>query len=106
MKIKDSSTDPDHPRVQSEASLDVNDAGRVLRRRALLAGLAATPVMLTIFGRSAFGQPINCSVAQSVIAGTSLHPGITPQAAADAAKNNNCPMVLVTLWITQRVIVC
>jgi hypothetical protein len=92
MKIKASHTDPDHPRVHGEVGLDANEAGRVSRRRALLAGLAATPVMLTIFGRSAFAQPINCSVAQSVIAGTSLHPGITPQAAADAAKNNNCPM--------------
>jgi hypothetical protein len=92
MKIKDSRTDPDHPRVQSEAGLDANDAAWLSRRRALLAGLAATPVMLTIFGRSAFAQPLNCSVARSVIAGTSLHPGITPQAAADAAKNNNCPM--------------
>jgi hypothetical protein len=92
MKIKDSHTDADRPLVQSEADLDASAAARLSRRRTLLAGLAATPVVLTIFGRSAFAQPINCSVAQSVIAGTSLHPGITPQAAADAAKNNNCPM--------------
>ena len=46
---------------------------KVSRRRALLAGLAAAPVVLTLMSRSAFANPTNCSVVRSIAAGTSLH---------------------------------
>ena len=48
------------------------------RKRAFLAGLAAAPAVLTLRSRSAFAQPINCSVVRSIVAVTSLHGGIQP----------------------------
>lgn len=49
------------------------------RRRALMVGLAAVPVLLTLRSRSVFAQPPpDCSVVHSIQldAGTSLHPGV------------------------------
>lgn len=51
------------------------------RRRALITGLAAVPVLLTLRSRSVFAQTPNtsCSIVDSVGlgAGGSQHPGIT-----------------------------
>ena len=45
-----------------------------LRRRALIAGLAATPVLLSLTNRSALGQAnVNCSLLYSVMLGGSVH---------------------------------
>ena len=44
-----------------------------LRRRALIAGLATTPVLLSLTNRSALGQNIDCSLLSSIILGGSVH---------------------------------
>jgi hypothetical protein len=49
------------------------------RKRALLAGLAAAPAVVTLLSRSAFAQTPNQSVRASIAPGTSLHPGIATQ---------------------------
>ena len=41
------------------------------RRRLLLAGLAATPVIISLMSRSAFAQTISCSLAASIYLGAS-----------------------------------
>ena len=44
-----------------------------LRRRALIAGLAATPVLMSLTNRSAFGQAnVDCSLLSSIILGGSV----------------------------------
>ena len=43
-----------------------------LRRRALIAGLATTPVLLSLSNRSAFGQNVDCSLLSSIILGGSV----------------------------------
>lgn len=52
------------------------------RRRALIAGLAAVPVLLTLKSRSAFAataEPTACSIVLSIRleGGYSQHPGVT-----------------------------
>ena len=44
-----------------------------LRRRALIAGLATTPVLLSLANRSAIGQNVDCSLLSSIILGGSVH---------------------------------
>jgi len=44
-----------------------------LRRRALIAGLAATPVLLSLTSRSALGQNVDCSLLSSIILGGSVN---------------------------------
>lgn len=44
-----------------------------LRRRALIAGLATTPVLLSLSSRSALGQNVDCSLLSSIILGGSVH---------------------------------
>ena len=44
-----------------------------LRRRALIAGLASTPVLLSLTNRSALGQNVDCSLLSSIILGGSVH---------------------------------
>ena len=45
-----------------------------LRRRALIAGLATTPVLLSLTNRSALGQAnVNCSLLYSVMLGGSVN---------------------------------
>jgi len=45
-----------------------------LRRRALIAGLATTPVLLSLSSRSALGQAnVDCSLLSSIILGGSVH---------------------------------
>ena len=61
-----------------------------LRRRALIAGLATTPILLSLTNRSALAQDINCSALASVILGGSaayLPPGLGGQ----GGENNNVP---------------
>ena len=80
--IPEAVTEIDPPMVDEKSA-----EAQVSRRRALIAGLAAAPVVFTMFSRSAYATTTNCSVAQSVLANTSLHPGVTK----DAAENyNNC----------------
>ena len=43
-----------------------------LRRRALIAGLATTPVLLSLTNRSALGQNVDCSLLSSIILGGSV----------------------------------
>jgi len=44
-----------------------------LRRRALIAGLATTPVLLSLSNRSALGQTVDCSLLSSIILGGSVN---------------------------------
>ena len=44
-----------------------------LRRRALIAGLATTPILLSLSNRSALAQNVNCSLLSSIILGGSVH---------------------------------
>lgn len=45
-----------------------------LRRRAIIAGLASTPVLLSLTNRSALGQGnVDCSLLNSIILGGSVH---------------------------------
>ena len=44
-----------------------------MRRRALIAGLASTPVLLSLTSRSALGQNVDCSLLSSIILGGSVH---------------------------------
>jgi len=44
-----------------------------MRRRALIAGLAATPVLLSLTNRSALGQNVDCSLLSSIILGGSVN---------------------------------
>ncbi len=47
------------------------------RRKVLLVGLATTPVVFSLFSKSAFARNnIGCSVATSIMNGTSLHPEV------------------------------
>jgi len=47
------------------------------RRRALIAGLAAVPVLITLKSRSAFAAEATCSVRLSIsLEGSSRHPGL------------------------------
>ncbi len=43
-----------------------------MRRRALIAGLATTPVLLSLTSRSALGQNVDCSLLSSVMLGGSV----------------------------------
>ena len=72
----------------SEQRNSVPETSVVSRKRALLAGLAAAPAVLTLRSRSAFAQvtpSINASICLNPA--TSLHPGIqcTPEPAANPA---------------------
>jgi hypothetical protein len=51
-----------------------------VRRRALLAGLATTPVLLTLTNRSALGFNIDCSAFASLVSGGSPGGGLPPGA--------------------------
>jgi hypothetical protein len=65
------------------------------RRRVLIAGLATTPILLTLMNRSALAQDINCSALASVILGGSaanLPPGLLNGEGGD--NNNVSPEVL------------
>jgi hypothetical protein len=44
-----------------------------MRRRALIAGLATTPVLLSLTNRSALGQNVDCSLLSSIILGGSVN---------------------------------
>lgn len=44
-----------------------------MRRRALIAGLAATPVLLSLTNRSAVAQNVDCSLLSSIILGGSVN---------------------------------
>jgi len=49
------------------------------RRRVLLAGLAAAPVILTLRSRSVFSAaapPLSCTIVESILAGSSQHAGV------------------------------
>jgi len=47
------------------------------RRRALIAGLAAVPVLITLKSRSAFAADPSCSILLSIsLEGSSQHPGL------------------------------
>lgn len=54
-------------------SLNVTNRSPDLRRRALIAGLATTPVLLSLTNRSALGQNVDCSLLSSIILGGSVH---------------------------------
>ena len=49
----------------------------LMRRRALIAGLAAVPVLITLRSRSAFAADPSCSLLTSIrLEGASQHPGL------------------------------
>jgi hypothetical protein len=63
------------------------------RRRILVAGLATTPILLTLMNRSALAQDINCSALASVILGGSvdnLPPGLTSARALQDLYDAKC----------------
>jgi len=48
----------------------------ISRRKVLLVGLATTPVIFSLFSRSAYSNDLlDCSVVTSILNITSLHPG-------------------------------
>ena len=55
-----------------------SDQPGLSRRKVLLVGLATTPVIFSLFSKSAFSGNgnITCSVATSIFNGTSLHPEV------------------------------
>lgn len=65
-------TTQSNPDVESKKSVDVNPVG-VARRRLLRAGMAATPVMLAVSGRSAMAAG-NCQLGLSPTAWNSVSP--------------------------------
>ena len=65
----------DQGRVQSEARRDVNggnDDARLSRRRALLTGLTAAPVLLTLINRPAWGAECSNATVTSFQQGGNL----------------------------------
>ena len=59
-----------NPTVQKSANATTRAPD--LRRRALIAGLATTPVLLSLTNRSALGQQVDCSLLSSIILGGSV----------------------------------
>lgn len=57
----------------AKESLKLTSRSPDLRRRALIAGLATTPVLLSLTNRSALGQNIDCSLLSSIILGGSVN---------------------------------
>lgn len=83
----DSTADPVNSRAPSNQDLGTPDR----RRRALIAGLATTPVLLSLMNRSVLAQEINCSALASVVLGGSaanLPPGL---GGGEGGINNNVP---------------
>src|SRR5258706_10736692 len=78
------------PHVPIEAARD-NDDNNLKRRRALIASLAAIPVLITLKSRSAFAQTTPCSIVLSVNlnGANSQHPGtvVTDQQVNDCLAN-------------------
>ena len=70
------------------------------RRRALIAGLAAVPVLITLKSRSAFAADPSCSILLSIsLDGASQHPGlpidnvdINPKAQQDKRHGSGVPV--------------
>jgi hypothetical protein len=65
--------------LESPDNASGGEATNLKRRRALLAGLAAVPVLITLKSRSAFSaQPTACSIVLSInLEGAySQHPGV------------------------------
>ena len=70
------------------------------RRRALIAGLAAVPVLITLKSRSAFAAETTCSILLSIsLEGSSQHPGlpidnadINPKARQDKRHGAGAPI--------------
>jgi hypothetical protein len=88
MKIKGE----DQGRIQSEAAHDVNsDGARLSRRRALLTGLTAAPVLLTLINRPAWGAECSTAILASFQQGGNLltasfqrrHPNATIDAGGE-----------------------
>ena len=76
-------------RVISKASKAGTLPNNAQRRRALIAGLAALPVVLTLKSRSAFAvAPRDCSVVVSIALGTS--PGEHGSDTLTTAEQNTC----------------
>jgi len=70
-------------KLSAEAPSGTNEAAtqsaNALRRRVLLAGLAAAPVILTLKSRSVFAQsgpPLSCNIVESILAGSSQQAGV------------------------------
>ncbi|MGH7810325.1 MAG: hypothetical protein ACREP5_08620, partial [Candidatus Binatia bacterium] len=59
------------------------------RRRALILGLATTPVLLSLMNRSALAQEINCSALASVILGGSAANLPAGLQQGQGGENNN-----------------
>lgn len=61
------------------------------RRRALILGLATTPVLLSLMNRSALAQDINCSTLASVVLGGSAANLPAGLGGGEGGENNNVP---------------
>ena len=61
------------------------------RRRALILGLATTPVLLSLMNRSALAQEINCSALASVVLGGSAANLPAGLGGGEGGENNNVP---------------
>jgi hypothetical protein len=61
------------------------------RRRALVLGLATTPVLLSLMNRSALAQEINCSALASVVLGGSAANLPAGLGGGEGGENNNVP---------------
>jgi hypothetical protein len=69
----DNSPNNDGPTSHSEPPNGEAEVSVASRKRALLAGLAAAPAVVTLLSRSVFAQTATPSVLASIAAGTSLH---------------------------------
>ena len=71
----DSATIAEPLKTTDNASRD--EETTMKRRRALIAGLAAVPVLITLKSRSAFAADPSCSLLTSIrLEGASQHPGL------------------------------
>jgi hypothetical protein len=85
--------EPERGRSVSINSTSHKEKSPDSRRRILIAGLATTPILLTLMNRSALAQDINCSALASVILGGSvdnLPPGLTSARALQDLYDAKC----------------
>ena len=77
--------------METKPSDNQNTKPEISRRKILLVGLATTPVILSLFSKSAYsGWDKTCSVATSMKAGTSLHQNLDWDQQDESKYNNKC----------------
>ena len=64
---RDIRMEPDKAVEADNSNAEVPKAAKVARRRALIAGLAAAPVVLSLMNRSAWAQTASCNLVNSFV---------------------------------------